>query len=354
MPLRRAEELIATLPGVLSVRIVAGDSGAVGEIHVLTTNEVAPKNMVRNIESALMAQLGLRIDHRKVSIAQSLDPVRAADLPSGSNGGGTPTPTSTPVLPFGAIPGVASPEYVSGRDAALAAQRAAQEAAALASREIASRDEAIRTLEANEAKARVAAQVAAQIAAQLAAQSGQVSTPASTPTSSVATNPPAQSSNTVGVAPAGAVSTTTPPRTRVVSDVSAGRRSLIFEDVEVRRSRTLGVICRVTLSKDGDEFVGEASGQESERSRVELAARATVMAISEAVKATPGGDRSLALEGAKLIDAFDREFVFVSLVARIGRENAVLTGSCEVRESKETGAVLSVLDATNRWMHLDR
>lgn len=350
--MRRAEELIATLPGVLSVRIVAGDSGAVGEIHVLTTSEVAPKNMVRNIESALMAQLGLRIDHRKVSIAQSLDPVRAADLPLGgtANGGAAATPASTPVLPFGAIPGVASPEYVSGRDAALAAHRASQEAAALAAREIASREEAIRALEANEARTRVAAQVAAQIAAQLAAQSGQ----GTTPTPSVATIQTPQSSISVGAAPAAAVSTMTPPRTRAAVDVSAGRRTLIFEDVEVRRSRTLGVVCRVTLSKDGDEFVGEANGQESERSRVELAARATVMAISEAVKATPGGDRSLALEGAKLIDAFDREFVFVSLVARIGRENAVLTGSCEVRESKETGAVLSVLDATNRWMHLDR
>ena len=85
-----------------------------------------------------------------------------------------------------------------------------------------------------------------------------------------------------------------------------------------------------------------------------MAARAAVFAILEAVKATPGGDRSLALEGSKLIDAFDREFIFVSLIARIGRETAVLTGSCEVRESKETSAVLAVLDATNRWMHLDR
>ena len=28
----------------------------------------------------------------------------------------------------------------------------------------------------------------------------------------------------------------------------------------------------------------------------------------------------------------------------------MLTGSCEVRESAETAAVLAVLDATNRWM----
>jgi hypothetical protein len=62
----------------------------------------------------------------------------------------------------------------------------------------------------------------------------------------------------------------------------------------------------------------------------------------------------LALEGSKLIDAFDREFIFVSVTARVGREPVVLTGSCEVRQSAETSAVLAVLDATNRWIHLDR
>jgi hypothetical protein len=122
----------------------------------------------------------------------------------------------------------------------------------------------------------------------------------------------------------------------------------------VRRSRSRGVLCRVALSRDGQDYFGEAEGQESERSRIELAARATLQAIGSALKATPGGERSMALEGAKLIDAFDREFVFVSVSARVGREPVVLTGSCEVRESAETSAVLAVLDATNRWVHLDR
>ena len=135
---------------------------------------------------------------------------------------------------------------------------------------------------------------------------------------------------------------------------NAGRRALIFEDVEVRRSRSKGVLCRVTLGRAGDDFIGEAEGQETERSRIDLAARATLLAIIEAMKGTPGAERSLALEGSKLIDAFEREFIFVSVAARIGRESVVLTGSCEVRESAETSAVLAVLDATNRWMHLDR
>ncbi len=70
---RRAEELIASLAGVLSARIVAGRSGEIEEIHVLTTAGVAAKQVVRNVESALMAQLGLKVDHRKISVAQTAE-----------------------------------------------------------------------------------------------------------------------------------------------------------------------------------------------------------------------------------------------------------------------------------------
>ena len=285
LPLRRAEELIATLPGVISVRIVPGDSGAIDEIHVLTTDQVPPKNTVRNIESALIAQLGLRVNHRKISIATTLDVPRAMDTP--------PAPVVPPGL--SAIPGGAP----------------------------------------------AAAAPAAAPAAPYVPPATQVAPP----------------STLAGVMDAG-VSALGAPRSSLssgpVPGASAGRRVLIFEDVEVRRSRSRGVLCRVTLSRDGQEYFGEAEGQETERSRIELAARATLQAIGAAVKSTPGGERSLSLEGAKLIDAFDREFVFVSVSARVGREPVCLTGSCEVRESAETSAVLSVLDATNRWVYLDR
>jgi len=71
--LRRAEELIASLAGVLSARIVSGRGGDVEEVHVLTTSQVGAKQVVRNVESALMAQLGLKVDHRKISVAQTAD-----------------------------------------------------------------------------------------------------------------------------------------------------------------------------------------------------------------------------------------------------------------------------------------
>jgi hypothetical protein len=66
-----AEELLLSLPGVVSVRVVAKPGGEVEEVHALTTEEVSAKQTVRNIESALLARYHLTIDHRKVSVAQT-------------------------------------------------------------------------------------------------------------------------------------------------------------------------------------------------------------------------------------------------------------------------------------------
>jgi hypothetical protein len=136
-----------------------------------------------------------------------------------------------------------------------------------------------------------------------------------------------------------------------VTEVQArGRRVLVFDGVEVRRSRTRGLVCKVMLRRGDDAYSAEAEGQDTDRARVELSARATVEAIVQAV----GGDRGLVLEGTKVIAAFDREFVFVSVQGRIGREQVTLAGTAEVRESAETASVLAVLDATNRWVLLER
>src|SRR5579885_3274358 len=78
LPIQRAEELLATLPGVISARIIASSSGAVDEIHILTTTEVTPKQTVRNVESALIAHLGMRVSHKKISVATSEDPIQRA------------------------------------------------------------------------------------------------------------------------------------------------------------------------------------------------------------------------------------------------------------------------------------
>jgi hypothetical protein len=249
LPIKRAEELILTLPGVISARIIAGDSGAIDQIHVLTTSELTPKQMVRNIESALIAHLAMRIDHRKISVATTSE-TKPKLFPeesrpgggsgSGSGGGGVQTP-------------VAPPE-----------------------------------------------------------QEHRVAQPGSAP--SARTGPFA--------------------------------RRLYFEDVEVRGSRSKGLSCRVTLRKGNSSFIGETLGIEGDRSRVELAARATLLAIADA----DNREGQLAVQGVKVFDAFDRTFVFVAVSVRSGRESKVLTGSVEMRESAESAGVLAVLDATNRWI----
>lgn len=237
LPIKRAEELILTLPGVISTRIIAGDSGAIDQIHVLTTSELTPKQMVRNIESALIAHLSMRIDHRKISVA-------------------TTSETKPKLL---------DPE----------------------------------------------------------SKQAQVAVP---PPAAPAAEPQQQAASA--------------PRTGPFA------RRLYFEDVEVRGSRSKGLSCRVTLRKGNASFIGEALGIEGDRSRVELAARATLLAIADA----DNREGQLGVQGVKVFDAFDRTFVFVAVSVRSGRDNKVLTGSVEMKESAESAGVLAVLDATNRWI----
>jgi hypothetical protein len=69
-----AEGLLAALAGVLSAHVVRGASGRILEIHILSSAEYHPKQVVRNVESALRAGLGLDIDRRVISVAQVRTP----------------------------------------------------------------------------------------------------------------------------------------------------------------------------------------------------------------------------------------------------------------------------------------
>ena len=230
LPIQRAEELLGTLPGVVNVRIISAPTGEVSEIHVLTTTAVSPKQTVRNVESALLAQLGMRVSHKKISVATSEGPAAEAIRAN----------RVTP--PMGSVGEVTGEHPV----------------------------------------------------------------------------------------------------------VKSTRRRLYFEDVEVKRSRASGMSCRVTIRQGEEIFVGEATGLESDRLRVETAAKAAVAAVQQADVAR----RTLSFEGARTISAFEREFVFVALTTRMGRETALLTGSAEIKDGVETASVLAVLDATNRWVEL--
>jgi hypothetical protein len=83
----RAEQLLRSLTGVVSARVVVGGSGEVEEIHLLTTDQVGPKQTVRNVESALLAHMDLVVDHRRISVAQTRE--------------ATPKQNGTPVIDRG-------------------------------------------------------------------------------------------------------------------------------------------------------------------------------------------------------------------------------------------------------------
>ena len=180
LPIKRAEELLQTLPGVIAARIIASETGAVDEIHVLTSAEVTPKQTVRNIESALIAHLGMRVDHRKISVATTLENRKTGE----------------------------------------------QE---------------------------------------------------------VVVVPPAVSSATSSASVATVAAVLSPSLT------GTGPRHVFFEDVEVRRSRTKGISCRVTLRKGDQSYTGEAEGMENERTRLELSGRAALKAIAELDASAGGG-----------------------------------------------------------------
>ncbi len=67
---REAEKLLASLSGVISAHVVADSAGQIVEIHILAAPDLHPKQVVRNVESALSAGLGLEVDRRIVSVAQ--------------------------------------------------------------------------------------------------------------------------------------------------------------------------------------------------------------------------------------------------------------------------------------------
>jgi hypothetical protein len=131
---------------------------------------------------------------------------------------------------------------------------------------------------------------------------------------------------------------------------AALKRAIIFQRVDVRPSRASRVSVAVSLLVDGEEVAGEVDCADTAKARVQGAARAAVAALDRVL---PQG--TIELDGCKLVQAFDMEFAFAVVHVVEGRgEPRMLTGTCEVQDSPERAAALSVLDATNRWIQSRR
>jgi hypothetical protein len=64
------EAALAQVSEIKAARVVASEDGFIQEIHVLALPNKTPKQIVRDIESTIMASFGIAIDHKKISIAQ--------------------------------------------------------------------------------------------------------------------------------------------------------------------------------------------------------------------------------------------------------------------------------------------
>ncbi len=80
----QVEDVVRQLKDIVSTRAVLGPSGHIDELHVLVNPKRAPKQIARDIESALRAHLDIALDYKKISIAQTQG--RAA-LAGGSTAG---------------------------------------------------------------------------------------------------------------------------------------------------------------------------------------------------------------------------------------------------------------------------
>jgi len=64
------EDALSQVAEIRAARVVTGPDGTIAEIHVLALPSKLPKQLVRDIESTLMAAFGIAIDHKVISIAQ--------------------------------------------------------------------------------------------------------------------------------------------------------------------------------------------------------------------------------------------------------------------------------------------
>lgn len=229
-----AERLLTTLTAVVSARVVAKAGGEIEEIHILTTEELSPKQTVRNVESALLAHFDLTVDHRKISVAQT----KAAVLP----------------LREPQLEGVGV------------------------------------TLQA--------------------------------------------------VAPG------------AMARMSEGR--ILFAGHEMAAERAHRIKMKVAVEWKGETFTGEASGTDLPRTRLEIVAEATLRSIELAVNGADteevGQGLNLSLDGVKLVDAFDRQYVMVGVHAITPRKVTTLVGSAPVDDSPDRATILATLQAADRWV----
>ncbi|MFC1595472.1 hypothetical protein ACFL3X_01000 [Gemmatimonadota bacterium] len=69
--MEKIENDIRMLNGVVSANVVLSHDGLeIDEVHIVATSARAPKQIVRDVETLILGNHDIRVDHKKVSIAQ--------------------------------------------------------------------------------------------------------------------------------------------------------------------------------------------------------------------------------------------------------------------------------------------
>jgi hypothetical protein len=124
------------------------------------------------------------------------------------------------------------------------------------------------------------------------------------------------------------------------------RERLRFDDFRLDRFPNGRCVARVGLQwTRGRTFTGEAEGTQTKQGELQAAAKAALNAAADSV----WGRVALELKGVKAVRAFDAWVVVVSVSARIENLDFRLLGAFPSPGTDiSRGAVLAVLDATNR------
>src|SRR5690606_14510856 len=91
------------------------------------------------------------------------------------------------------------------------------------------------------------------------------------------------------------------------------------------------------------------------RTRLETVAHATLRGLEAAVAASRNEEHdersiALALDGVKLVDAFEQTYALVAVHAIGGREVIRLSGAAIVDGPPDRAVILATLQATDRWV----
>ena len=136
-----------------------------------------------------------------------------------------------------------------------------------------------------------------------------------------------------------------PALTPVVTQTQLKRERLRFSDFRFSRTPAGNCSAEVELEwVDGAKVTGKAAGQSSPMGDLRHAAEAALRAIEGF------SDRALQFElvGVKLLRAFDANVVIVSVLVKRGEGPTKLLGAYLAETDPVRGAVVAVLNATNR------